>query len=415
MGLFRQQALDASRDRLHGHVMLLPRAPHTLLCLFLLVWVALVVTFLCQSTYSRKETVVGWLEPADGMVRVYTHGEGKLAQLLVSEGDEVVAGQPMAVINGDHILPDGQHLEAVLLAEYALQKEALERQLQRERALQEVRMAELAERRRGVEQEILALTEQSDTLRKRSALTEKRIERHTQLATQGYITESELDMLVEQHLQLNSEQLSLSAQQARQEALSQQLRAQELRLPDESANTIDSLQLQLSDLSQQIARLRGNRAYVVQASISGRVSNIRLQEGQKTSRDQPLLNLLPSNTELIAYLLVPVRAAGFIESGQAVLMRYDAYPYQKFGFQRGEVIAVATSASLPGELSHSPFSIAEPVYRVTARPSTDRISAYGGLFELKTGMTLSADIQLEQRSLLQWLLEPLFSLRGRLT
>ena len=50
MGLFRQQAVDAHRDRLHGHVILLPRLPHTALCLFLLLWVALLVVFLTQTT-----------------------------------------------------------------------------------------------------------------------------------------------------------------------------------------------------------------------------------------------------------------------------------------------------------------------------------------------------------------------------
>jgi membrane fusion protein len=118
MGLFRQQAVDAHRDRLHGHVILLPRLPHTALCLFLLLWVALLVVFLTQTTYSRKETVLGWLEPESGVVRIYPQGEGKLAQLLVKNGDTVISGQPLAIINGDRVLPGGDHLETLLLEEY---------------------------------------------------------------------------------------------------------------------------------------------------------------------------------------------------------------------------------------------------------------------------------------------------------
>ena len=53
------------------------------------------------------------------------------------------------------------------------------------------------------------------------------------------------------------------------------------------------------------------------------------------------------------------------------------------------------------------------MYRVTARLDSAAVQAFGQQIALKSGMTLSADIRLSQRSLLQWLLEPLYSLRGR--
>jgi membrane fusion protein len=415
MGLFRQQAVEAYRDRLHGQVILLPRLPHTVLCLFLLFWVALLVLFLTQTTYSRKETVLGWLEPESGVVRIYPQSEGKLAQLLVKNGDTVVSGQPLAIINGDRVLPGGEHLETLLLQEFEAQKRALKRQLAREDILREARQTELNQRRQSAARELAGIEAQLATQQERIVLADKRQQRHQRLSLKGHITDTELENLREQSLLLNRERLALVIEQAQQQALLDQLSAQSLRLPQESANSMDQLRLKLSDLSQQIARLRGNRSYVVMASVAGRVSNINLQTGQRVRFDTPLLSLLPADSQLVAHLLVPVRAAGFLQAGQQLLIRYDAFPYQKFGTQPGQVTAVAASASLPDESLHVPFKFSEPVYRVTALPATAHITAYGREFTLKAGMTLSADVQLEQRSLLQWLLEPIYSIRGRLT
>ncbi len=61
-----------------------------------------------------------------------------------------------------------------------------------------------------------------------------------------------------------------------------------------------------------------------------------------------------------------------------------------------------------------PIAIQEPVYRVEATLAEQEIRAYGDSMPLQAGMLLSADVVLEQRSLLAWLFEPLLSLKGRI-
>jgi len=40
--------------------------------------------------------------------------------------------------------------------------------------------------------------------------------------------------------------------------------------------------------------------------------------------------------------------------------------------------------------------------------------AYGNNISLKAGMTFSADVDLSQRTLMEWLMEPLYSITGKL-
>lgn len=96
--LFREQVIEQKADRLHGDVLLLPRTRHSVLIAFLLAWLLAAAAWLVTSTYARKETVSGWVEPPAGVVRLYPKASGQIKQILVQEGDSVQEGQPLIVI-----------------------------------------------------------------------------------------------------------------------------------------------------------------------------------------------------------------------------------------------------------------------------------------------------------------------------
>ena len=132
-----------------------------------------------------------------------------------------------------------------------------------------------------------------------------------------------------------------------------------------------------------------------------------------TSATQPLVSLLPTDTSLRAELFVPSRSIGFITTGQAVAMRYQAFPYQRFGSYTGRVAEISRTLILPGE-TIVPFALPEPAYRVIVELDGQAVRAYGRQYPLQSGMQLDANIELDRRRLYQWVLDPLYSVRGRL-
>jgi membrane fusion protein len=116
---------------------------------------------------------------------------------------------------------------------------------------------------------------------------------------------------------------------------------------------------------------------------------------------------------LVAELYVPSRAIGFIAPGQRVRLLYDAFPYQRFGPSYGTVQSVSGSVLAPQEVTAA-ISLAEPVYRVLVTLEAQSIQAFGHPQRIQSGMSLTADIVLEQRSFAEFLLEPLLAMRGRL-
>ena len=110
-----------------------------------------------------------------------------------------------------------------------------------------------------------------------------------------------------------------------------------------------------------------------------------------------------------------------MQPGQAVWLRYAAYPYQKFGMARGEVAHVSPTPIAPQDLPAgqaqalvSAAQANEPLYRIDVRLDRQAIAAYGRELPLRAGMALEADVNLEHRRIWEWLFEPLLATAKRI-
>jgi membrane fusion protein len=182
------------------------------------------------------------------------------------------------------------------------------------------------------------------------------------------------------------------------------------QLPTMMAQRVQALRNDLAATEQRIADVKGRGAYVIRAPRDGIVSTLQATVGQNADPQRLQLEIVPQDRTLQAELFVPARAIGFVEIGQPVRILYDAFPYQQFGSYRGNVVKVSqtilTSADAAG-----PVKLNEPAYRVTAALERSDINAYGKKVPLQPDMLLKADLILESRSLMSWLMSPLRSVR----
>lgn len=118
--------------------------------------------------------------------------------------------------------------------------------------------------------------------------------------------------------------------------------------------------------------------------------------------------------QLLARFVVPARAMGFVSPGDTLLLRFHAFPYQKFGLHAGTVTAVddsAMSANTLAELGMAPVRGA--FFRVDVTIKDGVIRSQGKSLPLRGGMTAETDLKLDSRLLIEWLFEPLYGLRQR--
>ena len=409
--LFRQEAIDFQRqNRNWGAVVLLQPVSTKILAWFLAAVVALILVFLSIAQYARKETVIGYLTPTVGTAKIFVPQQGFVKELYVEDGQRVEEGEPLLSISTDQVAANGEDVNKTILNVLALQRDLINRQIAAEERRAETERERLNALIKGTESEISHLESQKQVQSKRLELSESLVSAATELSAKGAIPDLErkrreqaaleqrqnLDTL-DQHIAARNNQLTESRYSLEQ-------------LPIVTGERIHLLRNELATLEQRFAEANARRAYVVRAPTSGRVSTLQASVGRLADPKRMQLEIVPLNASLQAELFFPTRAFGFVRPGQEVRILYDAFPYQKFGTYRGTVAKVSQSI-LTGNDAIGPVALREPAYRVTAKLERPDIDAYGQKVPLQPDMLLKADVILDKRSLMTWLLDPLLSAR----
>jgi membrane fusion protein len=188
-----------------------------------------------------------------------------------------------------------------------------------------------------------------------------------------------------------------------------ELAANELKAKNQEA----AIEGEISTKEQELTEYESRRNIVITAPSDGTVTTILASGGQNANAGNPLLSILPDGAVLEAQLLVPSRAIGFIALDQTVALRYQPFPYQRFGSYRGRIKEISRTLITPKD-ADLPVNLEESVYRVTVALDAQRVKAYGEDLPLQAGTLLDADIWLDHRRIIEWVFDPLFSVIGRI-
>lgn len=369
--------------------------------------------FLASAGYARRQPTVGTLVPQAGALRLAPPRAGLVAALHVAQGDAVAAGDPLLTLDFAQSLDGGGTLDAALRAALDRQEVLLRDQLAAEATRSATEAARLESRLAALAADRLALTTQRALQERRAALAEDRAAAAAELRRRGLLSETEArareDMALSQRLDLGALEQRIAAvvQEATQAALQRDTHAAE------TAERTARLEAALAELGRQRAEVAAARALVLRAPLAGRVTALAAAPGQRVDPARPVLTLVPEGSALQAELFVPSRAIGFVQPGQRVRLMYDAFPFQHFGVAGGTVESVSAAMVAPEEVA-GPVRPSGPAYRVAVRLDRPLMRAGGRDLPLQPDMTLRADIVLEERRLLAWVLEPLLSARGRM-
>ena len=409
--LFRQEAVEFQQnDRQWGRVVALQALSTRLMVWFIAGAAAAAVAFLFYGHYARKETVPGYLTPAAGTAKVFAPQAGTVSALYVEEGQRVDAGQPLLSVATSRTASDGEDVDATVLRSLSQQKEALAAQAAAEERRATSERDRLAAQLQGVQNELAQLLSQVSIQQDRITLAERLLASGTPLAARGLVAEVEQRRREEALL---AQRQSLSA--LMQQVMGRQAQHNEARfaleqLPTVMAGKVQLLRNELATVEQRIAEVNGRHAYTVLAPMAGTVSSLQASVGQAADPQRLQLQIIPRGSALQAELFIPARAIGFVKAGQDVRILYDAFPYQHYGAYHGRVVQVSQTMLTGSDVS-TPVTLREPAYRATVALDRPDIDARGRRVPLQPDMLLRADIILEKRTLMDWILNPLLSAR----
>ena len=429
--LFRDEVMQARQAQWLGSIRIGRPLSFTVVAAAALMMAAALVSFAISGEVTRKVKLPGLLLPTAGLLQIAAPQAGQVAEVLVREGEVVQAGQPLMRLKSERMTGAGEAsaLNAQALAQRGSSL-ATERLLTQQQARQ--RQDALNDRLRSLQAEERQAQGELETNRLRAQLAVKSQDRSSELGRSGFVSAAQVQQKQEEllDLQLRERNAERSLQALRRDA--QALRAELASNTTAAQTTLAQLDRNIATMSQESTENDARLGLTNTAQQAARVTALTLHSGQAVQAGRTVISLVPvgkagsstseqlASEALEAQLFAPNRTAGFVRPGQAVWLRYAAYPYQKFGMAAGEIFAVSqtpvAAADLPPGQAQALLAAAqanEPLYRITVRLQKQAMTTYGLPITLKVGMALDADVTQDRRAVWEWTLEPIIGLFER--
>jgi membrane fusion protein len=365
--------------------------------------------------YTRAVAISGYLVPEGGILRVFAPQPGIIVEKHINAGDHVVRGQTLFVLSSDREGREERPLFALATETLHARRAKMADTIEKTRKIQFAELARIAAKRQETIKRRALLDEKIAILTDSISLRSTILDRKKSLADRKLGT---VDQSEQVELSLLNERAQLSGLQLDRAALTQEqstFESDQAIKPLQQRNEINALERELSSLDQQLAESETRSENVIVAPASGVLSVDLVTLGQTVTPSQPLAVIHPDGAALQVHLFAPSRAVGFIKADDRVNLRYQAFPYQKFGQQDGRVRSIARTALSATELASLNLPQQEqnePLYRIVVEPRRQAVDVNGLPTPLQAGMAVDAYVLQETRAIYEWMLEPLLSVNG---
>jgi adhesin transport system membrane fusion protein len=399
----------------------------------LIVMAVLVVAFIGWSAVVDINEVAvaqGEVVPSSS-IQVVEHLEGGVVgEILVAEGDMVEAGQTVVRIKGGGVAAEVNQLKARLTSlrlraerlnafvddrdpdfdaiggDYpdliADQWRILQDQIETRRTGRAVIQQQLEQRRR----ELAQLRESLRTARQQVILTGELLDMRQKMVDKKLIAKTVF-------LETKRAKLTADGEVARLKdeirVFESSLHETEERLADFDANLREQATAEIGEVSAEIAEVRNSIMRVqdrqqrldVTAPVQGLVQGLEVKTvGQVIEPGGLLMRIVPVDETLQAEVRIATKDIGHVAVGQDVKVKVSSYEYTRFGAVPGLLSKVAATSTLDEQTDQTYFKgwVALNQTYVGDEP---------GRYVVVPGMSVQADIQTGEKTLLDYLLKPL--------
>ena len=391
-------------------------------------------TWASVTELDRVAVAQGTVVP-QGEVRVVQHLEGGIVTAIhIREGDEVKKGQPLiqldlgsSGLNAEEIQVrlDGLELErSRLLSEYASLALALpgapaERQpqlaeaersafLSRRREHQST-LAVLREQKRQKELEVQSIETRLKSLSRNLDISRTQYEMARKLGEQQLVPEMQVLDRARELEQLEGEIASLriaqpAAEVARLEA-EERLVNERHRFNKDAAERLREVELEIARQRELYERASSQevRAEIL-SPIDGVVQDMKINTiGGVVGPAEPIVEIVPSKERLVIEAQLSPSDIGHVAIGQPATVKISTYDFLTYGSLSGRIVNVSADSNADSEGNH--------FFRLIVETDSDRLQVGAQSYPISPGMQAQVDIELGQRSVLRYIVEPALKLK----
>ncbi len=409
----------------------------------------LVAALIGWSALSEIDIIVeapSKVVPAGRLVVVESAVAGIIREIHLREGDEVAAGGLLVTLESENVsktLADLRARAAELeLAEREV-AEVVPAKVSSLKKRMDLQVEDFAARRQSQELALRQINEivkryrlELKNVRGRIKLMDREITVNKILQKKGIVAERKLLEIQRLREELDV-QLGVLASKIRESGIERQQRQSDFTsATSQHAATLTDLRQQILDmeqassLEQRRAKIRYDEIQSVAAQVMYGVSldtlkaaargdgelpntavitaptdaivaDVLVQSiGQRVEIGEVLMRLVPRGARLSVDINIPGRDIGMVREGQPIKFKFDAFPFGEFGVLSGTVENIRPSAAVDVKQDGKPY------YRAESRLTPTFFRVKGKKVNLLPGMTATAEISTEKRSILSMILKP---------
>lgn len=395
--LFRPEAL-AQRDA--GEPFAFAAPGWSAVGVLALAGAAALFVFSIFATFDRVAYVPGVVIPESGLARLDAPQHGIVTTVLAKQGVRVRKGQPILRIASTAALPNGVTASAHSLDAYRREQQLTEGAMRAEQERRSAERARLADQVQRLAADLDSLSQQLAIQRERIAKNDEWLQRLQPLLAKGYVSNFSYRQQEETGLTMRQQLAALAQRRSEAQHDQAQARLDLAALAAQGSSNALRSEAQMMELERGMSATQAEAESTLVAPIDGVVAAVNVQPGETVAASEEVAALIRTDDPMKVLLYVPSRAAGGLRRGQKVRIRYDAFPYQRYGLGTGVIDSISSAAT---RRPNAPVG-EEPAYRVTARLLK---GGPAGQDRLRPDMRLTASILVEKRSLFDWLFAPL--------
>ncbi|CRM12366.1 HlyD family secretion protein [Pseudomonas sp. 25 E 4] len=405
--LFRHQSVLHKQSYTYGTPDLAPPLSGWVVCAVCILMLISLSFFLFFAKYTHRERVSGELTPASGIIEISSPDDGIVKQIYVDDGAYVLQGQTLAVVQKDKKGADLVTTSSNDNTSFNLQIKNLQKSINNidmqleEKHKEKSSHINLINAKKHHVQIELRLNKQ--LLSKQQILVQHMAELESISAVSNLEAQAQIEKLTT--FRANSEKLENEYLTLNQDLIN--INQQYTQLSIDSDIKKNSLEKDILKLKRLLKNSDINSTFTITAPKNGRILALKTLEGQFASKNQPLLLFTTRDQTLVAELFVPDRTIPFIKLNDKVNLKYNSFPYQKFGQYHGKIKSISSIPIIPIP-RHSSSSTDQTFYKVTLTLDQQNLVINNSAIPLKPGYTLEAEIMTESHSLLDWIFYEIF-------
>lgn len=410
--IFRQEAIDHQKAKWAGEAMLTSGFPAWIVSATCLSIIAGLVNFMVWGTYTQRISVPAEIITQPHTIQLFSQQQGIINKQFLEPPSLIKKDEHIYQIDVSRVTRSGNVSESAVAA--------IEQQIMQIDnimvKLEDEKLSTLANLGSQLEQYSANQKESEKQLRNaRQAMntTRRTMESYEQYLRQGLVTKEQVSIHRGQFYQQQSTYQSLMTQVSQQEIEITKLRSDITTRDISFENQLSQYKNQRSELQKQLTEADASGTLFVDSPVDGRLAAAAVTTGQMVKAGDLLAQIVPTadySYQLVLWL--PNSSVPYVAVNDKIKIRYDAFPFEKFGQFSGKIISLANVPSTAQEMSNytnAPRD-GQPYYKAIAHIDNDIFTYKRKALLLASGMKAQVTLFLEERPMYQWMFSPFYDI-----